>query len=170
MLLIIIHSDKQIKVENQAKDVQAELAFADSSEMNDTSMLSGQELPGQCTFDNEGVNAINKATDANGDPSKDSDHTIDEEDTALNEPDCTLDSVEVIRVGEANDAKGHPSQEFDVTIGAENSTIDEPDIIHDSSKTIDSNAEWTESIVDDDVEHNDVSQNIIQCSQKENYH
>jgi hypothetical protein len=70
-------------------------------------------------------------------------------------------------VGEANDANGHPSKESDVSIGAKNSNIDEPDIIHDSSKTIDANAEPTESMVDDDVEHNDVSQNIIQGSQKE---
>jgi hypothetical protein len=72
---------------------------------------------------------------------------------------CTIPSVEVNRV-----AKGHPNQESDVTIGAENSNIYEPDIIHDSSKTIDANAEPTESIDDDDVEHNDVSQNIIQDS------
>ena len=34
--------------------------------------------------------------------------------------------------------------------------------IHDSSKTNDANAEQTNSIVDDDVEQNEVSQNIIQ--------
>ncbi len=99
-----IHSDEQINVENQVKDVQAESIFADSSERKDTSMLSGQEFPGQRTLDNEGVNAINKATDANGDPSKDSDHTIDAENTTVDVPDPTLDSVEVNRVGEANDA------------------------------------------------------------------
>jgi hypothetical protein len=71
----------------------------------------------------------------------------------------------VIASGEANDANGHPSQESDVTIGAENSNINEPDIIHDSSKTIDANAEPTESMVDDDIEHSDVSQNIFQGSQ-----
>ncbi len=71
-----IHSDEQINVENQAKDVQAESIFADSSEMKNTSTLSRQELPGQRTLDNEGVNAIDKATDANDDPSKDSDHTL----------------------------------------------------------------------------------------------
>jgi hypothetical protein len=76
--------------------------------MKDRSTLPEQELPGKCTLDNEGVNAIDKATDANGDPSKDSDHTIDAENTSLNEPDCTLDSVYVNRVGKANDAKGHP--------------------------------------------------------------
>jgi hypothetical protein len=74
--------------------VQAESVFADGSEMKDTSMLSGQELPGQCTLDNEGVNAINKATDANGDPGIDSDLTIDAENTTFDEPDPTLDSVE----------------------------------------------------------------------------
>ncbi len=61
-------------------------------------------------------------------------------------------------MGEANDTNGHPSQESGVTVDAENSSIDEPDIIHDSSKTIDANAEQTESMVDDDAEHNDLSQ------------
>jgi hypothetical protein len=126
--------------------------------MKDTSTLSGQDVPGQCAHDNEGVNSVDKATDANGDPSKDSDHTIDAENMTVDEPGCTLDSVDVNTVGEANDTNGHPSQESDVTIDAENSNIDEPDIIHDSSKTIDENAEQTESMVDDDVDHNDVSQ------------
>jgi hypothetical protein len=53
-------------------------------------------------------------------------------------------------------------KEINIQIDAENSNIDEPDIIHDSSKTNDGNAEQTESIVDDDVEQNYVSQNIIQ--------
>jgi hypothetical protein len=39
--------------ENQAKDVQAESIFADSSEIKDTSTLSGQELPGQRAYDND---------------------------------------------------------------------------------------------------------------------
>jgi hypothetical protein len=70
----------------------------------------------------------------------------------------TLDCVKVNTVGKANDANGHPSQESDVTIDAESNNIDEPDTIH---------AEQTESMVDDDVEHNDISQNIIQGLQKE---
>ncbi len=74
----------------------------------------------------------------------------------VDEPYCTLDSVEVNTVGEANDTNGHSSQESDVTVDAENSNIDELDIIHDSSKTIDTKVEQTESIVDDDVDHNDV--------------
>jgi hypothetical protein len=41
-----------------------------------------------------------------------------------------------------------------------------PCIIHDSSKTNDANAEQTESMVDDDVEQNDVSQNLSQGLQK----
>ncbi len=110
--------------ENQAKDVQAESIFADSSDIKDTSTLYGQELPGQRTHDNDGVNSVYKATDTNGDPSKDSDHTIDAENTTVDEPDCTLDSVEVNTVGEANDTNGHPSQESDVTVDAENSNID----------------------------------------------
>ncbi len=69
-------------------------------------------------------------------------------------------------MGEANNLNDHPSQESDVQIDAENSNIDELDIIHDSSKTKDANAEQKESIVDDDVEQNDVSQNLFQGLQK----
>jgi hypothetical protein len=36
----------------------------------DTYTVSGQELPGQHAHDNDGVNSVDKATDANGDPSK----------------------------------------------------------------------------------------------------
>ncbi len=96
----------------------------------------------------------------NGEPSKDSDHTIDAENMTVDEPDCILDSVKVDTVGEANDVHGHCSQEIGVQIDRENSNIDEPNI-HDSSKTIDANAEQTELIADDDVIQNDVSQNII---------
>ncbi len=93
-----------------------------------------KELPVQCAHDSEEVNAVDMATDVNGVPSKDSDHTID---------------------------AGHSSQEIDVQIDVENSNIDESNI-HDSSKTNDGNAEQTELMVDDDVEQNDISQNIIQ--------
>ncbi len=72
----------------------------------------------------------------NGDPSKDSDHTVDVGNLTVDEPDCTLDSVEVNTVSEANDTNGHPSQESDVTVDAENSNIDGLDIIHDSSKQL----------------------------------
>jgi hypothetical protein len=98
------------------------------------------------------VNAKNSNIDepVNGDPSKDPDHTIDAEIMTVDELDCTFDSVEVNTVGEANDANGHPSQESDVTVDAENSNIDEPDIIHDRSQTIDTHAEQTKSMVDDD--------------------
>jgi hypothetical protein len=102
----------------------------------DTSTLSGQELPGQRAHDNDGVNSVDKATDANGNPCKDSDHTIDAENLTVDEPDCTLDIVEVNTVGEANENNGHPSQESDVTVDAENSNIDGLDIIHDSSKQL----------------------------------
>jgi hypothetical protein len=61
----------------------------------DTSTLSGQELPGQHAYDNDGVNSVDKATDANGNPSKDSDHTTDAENLTVDEPDCTLDTSEV---------------------------------------------------------------------------
>jgi hypothetical protein len=118
-------SDHQINAEYQAKDVQEESIFADSSEVKDTSTLSGQELPGQRTHDNDGVDSVGKTTDGNGDPNKDSDHTIDAENTTVDEPDYTLDSVEVSTVGEANDTSGCPSQESDVTVNAENSNVDE---------------------------------------------
>jgi hypothetical protein len=120
----------------------------DDVEHND---VSQKELPVQCAHDSEEVNTVDKATDVNGDPSKDSDHTTDAENMIVDEPDCIPDSVEVNTVGEANDVNGHPSQEIAVQIDAENSNVDEPDIIHDSSKTNDANAEQTESMVDDDV-------------------
>jgi hypothetical protein len=59
------------------------------------------------------------------------------------------------------DVHGHSSQEIGVQIDRENSNVDEPNI-HDSSKTNDGNAEQIDSILDDDVEQNDTSQNIIQ--------
>ncbi len=132
-------SDEQIIAGNQAKDVQDE-----------------QELPGQRTHHNEIINSVGEATDGNNDPSKDPDHTIDTEDTIIDDPDRTLDSMEINIVGEANEINGHPSQESDVTVNAENSNVYEPDIIYDRSKTIDTIAEQTESIVDDDFDHNDV--------------
>ncbi len=64
-------------------------------------------------------------------------------------------------MGEENDAHGLCSQETGVQIDKGTSNVDEPNI-HDSSKTNAANAEQTNSIVDDDVEQNDVSQNIIQ--------
>ncbi len=82
----------------------------------------------------------------------------------VDEPDCIFDSVEVNTVGEENDVHGLCSQETGVQIDRENSNVDEPNI-HDSSKTNDANSEQTNSIVDDDVEKNDVSQNIIQSLQ-----
>ncbi len=181
--------------------------IADSSEKNDTSTPSEQELPVQRTLDSVEVNTVNEATDVNDDPRKDSDDTIDVEnmnveepdrtsdsmdfntvdkandangqpsqgsddriDAAnmnVDEPDCASDSVEVNTGEKAHDATGQPSQDSDDRIDAENMNVDEPDIIHDSSKTNDANAEQTESMVDDDVEQNDVSTNINQGLQKE---
>ncbi len=69
-------------------------------------------------------------------------------------------------VSEANDVHGHSSQEIGVQIDRENSNVDGSNI-HDSSKTNDDDAEQTESIVDNDVEQNNVSQNIIQGLQNE---
>ncbi len=146
--------------------MQAESFFADSLEIKIHPRFLEKELPGQRAHDNEGVNSVDKATDTNGGPSKDSDHTIDAENRTVDGPDCSLNSVEVNTVGEANDANGHLIRKSDVAVEAENSNIDKPDIIHDSSKTIDVNAEQTESMVDDDVEHNDVSQKELplQCA------
>jgi hypothetical protein len=125
-----------------------------------------QELPGQCTHhNNEIINSIGEATDGNDDPSKDPDHRIDAENTIIDEPDRTLDSMEINIVGEAYESNGHPSQESDVTVNVENINVDEPDIIYDSSKPIDTIAEQTESIVDDDFDHNNVSgkELSVQC-------
>ncbi len=85
------------------KGCASRINFSDGSEMKVTSTLSEQELPVQHAHDSEGVKTVNKATDANDDPSKDSDHTIDVENMTVDEPDCILDSVEVNTVGEAND-------------------------------------------------------------------
>jgi hypothetical protein len=109
-----------------------------------------QELPGQRTHHNEIINSVGEATDGNDDPSKDPDHRIDAENTNIDEPDRTLDSMEINIVGEANEFNGHPSQKSDVTVNAEKSNVDEPDIIYDRSKPIDTVAEQTESIFDDD--------------------
>ncbi len=144
-------------------------------------MQDEQELPGQGTHLNEIFNSVGEAIDGNYDPSQGPDHMIDAENTIIDEPDCTLDSMEINIVGEANESNGHPSQESDVTVNAENSNVAVPDIIcgrwensnvdepniHDSSKTNDGNAEQTDSIVDGDVEQNDVSQNSIQGLQNE---
>ncbi len=97
----------------------------------------------------------------NDDPSKDSDYTIDAENMTVDEPDCIFDSVEVNTVGEENDVHGLCSQKNGVQIDKGNSNVDEPHV-HGSSKTNDANAEQTNSIVDDDVEQNEVSQTIIQ--------
>jgi hypothetical protein len=120
---------------------------------------------GQHTHHNEIINSVGEATDGNDNHSKDPDHTIDAENTIIDEPDHTLDIMEINIVGEANETNGHPSQESDVTVNAENSNVDEPDIIYDRSKTIDTIAEQTESIVDDDFDHNDVSgkELSVQC-------
>ncbi len=128
-------------------------------------MQDEQELPGQCTYHNEIINSVGEVTDGNDDLSKDPDHTIDAEKSIIDEPDRTLDSMEINIVGEANEANGHPSQESDVTVNAENSNIYEPDIIYDRSKTLDTITEQTESMVDDDFDHNDVSKRelSVQC-------
>jgi hypothetical protein len=84
-------SDEQINVGNQANDVQAEYMFADSSEMKDTSMPFEQELLVQCALDSVKVNTADKATDANGHPSKDSDDRIGAENMNVDQPNMIHD-------------------------------------------------------------------------------
>jgi hypothetical protein len=50
-----------------------------------TSTLSDQEIPGQCAKVNDGFSLADKATDTNGDPSKDSKHTADVENPTVDE-------------------------------------------------------------------------------------
>ncbi len=127
----------------------------------DRNDVSQKELPVQSTHESEKVNTFDKATDVNGDSSKDSDYTIDAENMTVDEPDCIFDSVEVNTVGEEKDVHGLCSQETGVQIDKGNSNINEPNI-HDSFKTNDANAEQTNLIIDDDVEQDEVFQNIIQ--------
>jgi hypothetical protein len=80
-------SDDQIIVGNQANDVQAYSMFPESSEMNDTCMPFEQEFLVHCALDSVEVNTADKATDANGHFSKDSDNRIDAENMDDDEPD-----------------------------------------------------------------------------------
>jgi hypothetical protein len=123
-----------------------------------------KELPFQSAHESEEVNTVDKVTDVNGDPSKDFDHTIDTENMTVDEPNCIFDSVEVNTVADLNNGHDLCIQETGIQTDIGDSNIDEPNI-HGSSKTNDGNNEQTESSVDDDVEQNDVSQNIIQCLQ-----
>ena len=61
----------------------------------DRNDVSQKELPVQSAHESEEVNTVDKATDVNGDSSKDSDHTIDAENMTVDEPDHILDSVDV---------------------------------------------------------------------------
>ncbi len=153
--------DHTIDAENMTVDTLDSVEINTVSEANDTNGHPSQET--DVTIDAKNSNVDEPA---NGDPSKDPDHIIDAKKTTFDEPDCPLDSVEVNTLGEANDTNGHPHQESDVTVDTKNSNIVKPDIIHDNSKTIDTNAEQTESMVYDDVEHNDVFQKelLVQCA------
>jgi hypothetical protein len=104
VLDIIYDSSKAI----DTNDKQTEPIVDFDVDRND---VSQKELPVQFAHESEEVNTLDKATDVNGDPSKDSDHTIDADNLTVDEPDCTLHSVEVNTMGEANDTNGHPSQE-----------------------------------------------------------
>jgi hypothetical protein len=86
-------SDEQINVGNQTNDVQAESMFADSSEMKDTSTPFEQESLVQLALDSVKVNTADKATDANGHPSKDSDDRIDVENMDVDKPDMIHDGA-----------------------------------------------------------------------------
>jgi hypothetical protein len=72
-------SDDRINVGNQANDVQAESMFLDGLEMDDTSMPCEQEFQVQRALDRVEVNTADKATEANGHPSKDYEDRIDAE-------------------------------------------------------------------------------------------
>jgi hypothetical protein len=104
-----------------------------------TSTLSDQEIPGQCANKNDGFSLADKATDTNGDPSKDSKHTADVEKPTVDESYGTFNNVEVNTVAEGYDSYGHTCQESVVMIDAENHAIDEHEVVHDKSKAIDSN-------------------------------
>jgi hypothetical protein len=75
--------------------------------------------------------------------------------------------VEVNTVDKATDAHGHPSKDSNDRNEAENMDVDEPDMIHEGSETNDANAKQPESIVDNDVEMNDISTTIEQGLQEE---
>ncbi len=107
-----------------------------------TSPLFDQEIPGQCAKENDGISLADKATDTNGDPSKDSKHTDDLANPTVNEPNGIFNNVDVITVSEGFDAHGHTSQESVVMIDTENHAIDEHEVAHDSSKAIDTNDDF----------------------------
>ena len=117
-----------------------------------TFTLSGQEIPGQCAHENDGFSLADKATDTNGDPSKDSKHAADVENSIVDEPDGIFNNVEVnTAVAERYDAHGHISEESVVMINAENDAIDEHEVVHDKSKAIDTNDD-----IDVDYDYDDV--------------
>jgi hypothetical protein len=134
-------SDYPYQVNESIVDNACDAVGKDTFMLSGQELPSGQDLPGQRAHDNDGVNSVDKVNDVNGDPSKDSDHTINAENSTVDEPDCTLHSVEVNTVGKANDTYGLLSKESGITVDAENCNIDVLDIIHDSSKTIDTNVE-----------------------------
>jgi hypothetical protein len=78
--------------------------FPDSSEMNDTSKPFEQDFLVQRALDSVEVNIADKATDANGHPSKDSDDRIDAENMDVDEPDMTHDG------SKTNDANSEPTE------------------------------------------------------------
>ena len=116
-----------------------------------TFTLSGQEIPGQCANKNDGFSLADKATDTNGDPSKDSKHTADVENPTVDESYGIFNNVEVNTVAEGYDAYGHTCQESVVMIDAENHAIDEHEVVHDKSKAIDTNDD-----IDVDYDYDDV--------------
>ncbi len=98
--LDIIHdSSKTI----DTNDKQTEPIVESVVDCND---VSQKELPVQSAHESEEVNTVDKATDVNGDPSKDSDHTIDAENMTVDEPKLIFDSVEVNTMAEENGVQG----------------------------------------------------------------
>jgi hypothetical protein len=94
----------------------------------------------------------NKATDTNVDPSKDSKHVADVENSIVDERDGIFNNVEVnTAVAVRYDTHGHTSEESVVMIDAENHAIDEHEVVYDKSKAIDTNDD-----IDVDYDYDDV--------------
>ncbi len=129
----------------------------------DCNDLLQKELPVQSAHESEKIDTVDKAADMNGDPSKDSAHTIDAENMAVNETDDHIfDSVDPNTLAEVNNVHDICIEETGIQIDIEDSNIDEANI-HGSFKTNDRNNEQSESSIDDDVERNDVSQKIFKA-------
>jgi hypothetical protein len=115
-----------------------------------------QEIPGLCANKNDEISLADKATDTNGDPSKDSKHTAILENPTVDEPNGIFNNVDVITVSEGFDAHGHTSQESVVMIDTEIHAIDEHEVAHDISKAIDANVDFDNDDVHESEDINKV--------------